>query len=262
MTQAADGWDATGLYDALAPIYDAWQSTGGTTPFALVAHARLEPVLERWSRPQARSFIDLGCGTGELLLALGRAHPAWRLAGADASAGMLAVAARKAGAGRIAWVRAPITGPLPFASARGVDGFDAAGAFYDTLNHLQDADALARAMSAAAALLRPGGLFVFDVTNELGFAEWWHKRNRWVGPTWAVEVETRYDDAARTGEARVSVEVSHRNTQVTLRERCFTSGDVERALDGEKLTVESCTPWSPFSIDAPGKTLWIVRKSS
>ena len=69
------------LYDALAPVYDRWQSAGGTTPFSQVALSRLLPALERFG--PARSFIDLGCGTGDLLLGLQSVHPRWRLAGLD-----------------------------------------------------------------------------------------------------------------------------------------------------------------------------------
>src|SRR4051794_1338418 len=104
------------LYDALAPLYDTWQSADGMTPFALLAHARLEAWLSRGAGlPAGAAFLDLGCGTGELLLALGRAHPGWRLVGVDGSAGMLAEAARKPGAARVTWMRARIDRPLPVA---------------------------------------------------------------------------------------------------------------------------------------------------
>jgi SAM-dependent methyltransferase len=247
----------TNLYDALAPIYDDWQSSDGMTPFALVAHAKLEPLLARWGRGGVRSFVDLGCGTGELLLALGRAHAGWRLAGVDASARMLAVAARKPGADRIAWVRAPLDAPLPLAGP-----FDAAGAFYDTVNHLPDEGALARAFAAAAGALAPGGVLVFDVTNALGFERWWRGANRWSGPGWSIVVATRYDAAAGVGHAAVDVEHDGQLRTLALAERLFGDGEIRRALDGAGLAVEAAEPWSPFAIDAPGKTLWIARKST
>jgi SAM-dependent methyltransferase len=243
------------LYDSLAPIYDAWQSADGMTPFALVAHAHLEPLLARGHTPPA-SFIDLGCGTGELLLALRRAHPDWRLAGVDASPGMLAVAAGKPDAGRIAWVRARVDEPLPVAGP-----FDAAGAFYDTLNHLPDAEALSRAFAAASAVLRPGALLIFDLTNPLGFELWWRKgTNRWSGKGWALAVETRYDRHAHAGHARVTITSQNATTRFDLDERWFSDQEVDAALETAGLTPERSDPWSPFDIDAPGKTLWIARK--
>jgi ubiquinone/menaquinone biosynthesis C-methylase UbiE len=45
--------------------------------------------------PQARTVLDVGCGTGRLLERLGRAYPTARLAGVDAAVGMAAVAARR-----------------------------------------------------------------------------------------------------------------------------------------------------------------------
>jgi SAM-dependent methyltransferase len=246
----------TDLYDALAPIYDQWQSADGMTPFALVALAKLEPALARWGRGSIRSFIDLGCGTGEMLLALRRAHPDWTLAGADASAPMLAVAARKPGADGVTWLRAALDRPLPLARP-----FDAAGAFYDTVNHLPDTGALAGAFAATAAALRPGGLFIFDVTNALGFERWWNGRNRWAGDGWSVAIETSYDPAARTGRALVTVACGEASDVFPLVERRFTDDEVRGALDGAGLTPQATEPWSPFALDAPGKTLWITAKS-
>ena len=63
---------------------------------------------------------------------------------------MLAAAAAKPGAGTIDWARASLAAPLPFAHP-----FDAAGAFYDTLNHLPDEQALARALAAPRASSAP-----------------------------------------------------------------------------------------------------------
>jgi SAM-dependent methyltransferase len=248
--------EAIRLYDALAPIYDEWQSADDMTPFALVALAKLEPALARWGRGRVQSFADVGCGTGELLLALRRAHPDWRLAGTDVSAAMLGVAARKPHAGGVAWIRAPLDGPLPLAGP-----FDAAGAFYDTLNHLLDAAALARAVAAAAAALRPGGLFIFDLTNALGFERWWNGRNRWSGEGWSIAIETSYDPPARTGRALVTIGRGQTSAAFPLVERYFSDDEVRAALGGAGLAVLAAEPWSPFALDAPGKTLWITAKS-
>jgi SAM-dependent methyltransferase len=246
--------NARDLYDALAPIYDAWQSADSATPFGVLAHARLEAALASRGGAGVASFLDLGCATGELLLALGRDHPGWRLAGVDRSAAMLAAAAAKPGARRVTWVRAELERALPFGRP-----FDAAGAFYDTLNHLPDAGALARAFGAAAGALRPGGLLVFDVTNALGFDRWWHGRNRWRGPGWEVAVATSYDPAAGVGRARVRVERGSETRVLELDERLFSDQEIRGAAASAGLVVESSEPWSPFSIDAPGKTLWIAR---
>jgi len=135
--------------------------------------------------------------------------------------------------------------------------FDAAGCFYDTLNHLPDAAALGRAMRDVAACLRPGGLFVFDVTNEDGYETWWRARRSWHGPGWRVAVDMTYDRDRRRGEARVAVDRGGTRTTATLLERCFAEAEWRAALDGAGLDLVSATPWIPIPDDAPGKT-WVI----
>jgi SAM-dependent methyltransferase len=245
------------LYDALAPVYDRWQRADGMTPFSQLVLHKLLPVLGRHVRGSARSFVDLGCGTGDLLLGLQRARPDWRLVGTDGSAGMLAVARSKPGAARIDWVRSALGGlrlPAP--------AFDAAGSFYDTLNHLPDAAALAAVFSAVAAALAPGGLFVFDATNEIGFARWWSSRRVWRGPDWSVEVVTRYDPGHRLGHAETVIQHGGQRSTGSLTERCFAEDQIEQALAAAGLTTLSREPWSPFDTDAAGKTWWVSAKST
>jgi SAM-dependent methyltransferase len=250
------GDPAAPLYDLLAPVYDRWQRAGGTTPFSAVVLAKLLPALARHGRDAAvpeRSFGDLGCGTGDLLLGLARAQPRWRLAGLDGSDAMLDVARGKPGADRIAWAQGPLTAPsIPTA-------LDAAGCFYDTLNHLTEVDALETAVAAVAAALRPGGLFVFDTTNERGFELWWRGNRTWRGRGWSVAVETQYDPASHRGQAEVVVEDRDQRAHASLTERCFSANEIRSALNAAGIEVIAEEPWSPFDIDAPGKTWWIGR---
>src|SRR3954470_3426807 len=109
---AADPARPVDTYQALAPIYDWWQEHYG--PFWQRVFPRLLDSFERFGPlPIPPSFADLGCGTGELLLALGRLHPDWSFCGVEQSAAMLAMAIRKPGADRIRWV--PGSFEQPFA---------------------------------------------------------------------------------------------------------------------------------------------------
>ena len=112
----ADAETVADVYDALAPIYDAM---GGGQPFAMLVAERLEELIAA-SPPRRRverrsfdavSFLDLGCGTGTLLLALRARHPGWRLCGVDVSPGMLAVAAQQARARKRALGARAAAGP-------------------------------------------------------------------------------------------------------------------------------------------------------
>jgi SAM-dependent methyltransferase len=250
------------LYAALAPIYDDWQASDGMQPFALIAAAKLAPLLEREARARGPSgavfsFLDLGCGTGTLLGALRRRQPAWRLAGLDLSAAMLAVAARKPTAGTIGLGRAHLEGPLPFLRT-----FDAVGAFYDTFNHLPDRAALARTFTAIAATLRPDGLLVFDLTNRRGFERWWRGRNDFQGPGWRLSIEARFDGGLDLGQAEVVISREGREGSTRsfrLQERHLPESEVAEALATAGFALERTEGWAPFSHDIEGKTWWIAR---
>ena len=180
------------VYDALAPIYDAM---GGAQPFAMLVAERLEALFATRPVPDPASFLDLGCGTGTLLLALRALHPGWRLCGVDVSPGMLAVAGRKSGHESVLWARARLPAPLPF-----TERFDVVGAFYDTLNHLPDSDALAATFRTVASVLRPGGLLVFDLNNAFGFETWWQYRVELDLEGRHLDTELDYDARARTAQ--------------------------------------------------------------
>jgi len=51
----------------------------------------------RAAAPGPRSILDVGCGTGRLLLRLGEAYPAARLIGVDPAAGMARIAGHRGG---------------------------------------------------------------------------------------------------------------------------------------------------------------------
>ena len=251
------------LYDALAPVYDRWQAAGGTRPFSQVVLAKLRPALERHlceTAPSSSggSFVDLGCGTGELLLGLHRGRPDWRLVGIDGSGAMLDVARGKPGAERVQWIQGALTAPPPIAPPL----FDAVGCFYDAINHLTSAAELHAAMRTAAGLLRPGGLFVFDATNELGFDRWWRGNRTWRERDWSVAIETHYDAFRRMAQAEITIEDGDRRTQATLTERCFTNAEIRSALAAAGFSELRGAPWRPLDLDAAGKTWWIGRNRS
>ena len=239
------------VYDALAPIYDA---VGGGQPFAMLVAERLEELIASREAlaSDALSFVDLGCGTGTLLLALRARHFGWRLCGVDVSAGMLAVAGRKPGHESVLWARARLPGPLPF-----TDRFDIVGAFYDTLNHLPDQEALAATFRTVASLLRPGGLFVFDLNNAFGFETWWQYRVALDVEGRHLDTELEYDARARTARATMNLESDGLERRFALQERCFTEPEVEGALRSAGLVPEIAVPWSPVNPDSPSKT-WFV----
>ncbi len=133
-------------YDDWAPWYD-------------VAEADRTPIVDFYGKlvgPATRSLLELGCGTGTIGVALAQRMPdGARFAGVDESAGMLAVAARRASAHQ--WVQGDLRHPP-------VEGpFDLVLCCFNTLQLLPTDDDLLLALQSARALLADDGRYAFDV---------------------------------------------------------------------------------------------------
>jgi SAM-dependent methyltransferase len=130
--------------------YDAalFEALAAVEPESFWFRARNRLVVSTLRRhfPDARSLLELGCGTGFVLEALRAAFPDWRLVGSELYEEGLGVARARLGGG-VELVQADARS-LPFR-----DEFDVVGAF-DVLEHVEeDADVL-REMWLAA---RSGG---------------------------------------------------------------------------------------------------------
>ncbi len=130
--------------------------------------------VDRHARVPGR-LLDLGCGTGRLLLhAARRGH--WCL-GVDLSAEMLAVAGAKARAAgmEVALLRASIVELDALADG----SFDQAACLFSTLGMVIGAEARRRVLGHVHRLLRPGGVFVLHVHNRW-FNFWDTVGRRWL----------------------------------------------------------------------------------
>jgi SAM-dependent methyltransferase len=151
--------------------------------------------------------LELGCGTGEEALALGRAGV--RVLATDLSAEMLSVAEHKIAAaelGQVVQTRRLAAGQIgALVDEVGLGAFDGAYSSFGALNGEPD---LGRVGRALAGLIRPGGRLVVSVMNRFyPFETLWflaHGRlreavRRWggstmahVSPSLAVRVRTWY----------------------------------------------------------------------
>ena len=144
MAAAADLYD--GFYDALEKDYE-WE-----------AEQVLAFVDER--RPDARTLLDVACGTGRHLEVFAR-H--LRCVGVDLDAAMLTVARRRCGR----------SVPLRQADMRTLDlgrRFDAVTCLFSAVAYMPTVAELRQAIAAMAAHLTPGGVLVVEP---------WYTRETW-----------------------------------------------------------------------------------
>ena len=138
----------------------------------------------------ARSVLDLGCGTWELAIALGEGR---RIVGVDPATAMLDIARAKPGADRVRFVEGDAR------TIRLGETFDlvvmTGHAFQVFLNE-QDQRAV---LATIAAHLAPGGRFVFDTRNPLA-REWLE---------WVPEASERELDHARFGRVKAWNDMMH-----------------------------------------------------
>jgi SAM-dependent methyltransferase len=132
---------------------------------------------QQFERPGA--LIDLGCGTGRLLLPF--AQRGYWVLGVDLSAEMLAVAGAKAAAAGVAihQVKANLVELDCLRDA----SFDYAACLFSTLGMVTGSAARRRVVEHVFRLLRPGGRFVLHVHNRW-FNLWDPQGRRWLVGDW------------------------------------------------------------------------------
>jgi SAM-dependent methyltransferase len=104
----------------------------------------------------AESVVDVGCGTGQLAVALARRG--YRVTGVDPSSAMLAVARHRAGGDLVHWIEGD-------ASGLGTGEYDLAVMSGHVVQVITDDGALLASFAAIHRTLRPGGRLAFDSRN-------------------------------------------------------------------------------------------------
>lgn len=138
------------LYDDTAEIYDIFELNGtGETPIT----NRL--LTNCFDAHRVRSVLDMTCGTGAQTIGLCRAG--YSVTGSDLSKGMIDVAIRKSEGLPISYHQADMRNVS-------LGQFDAVISMFNAVGHLSTAD-FAVAIANAAANLRAGGVYVFDIFN-------------------------------------------------------------------------------------------------
>ena len=142
-------------YEALAEIYDFVMRHVAYWEWAVY----VEEIIRRFGLRDPK-ILDLACGTGTLALELcARGH---RIDGADASPAMLRIARQK-----VQSCRASVSFfEMDMRTVHGSPTYDMVLCLYDSINYLLSIQDVASALVGVIALLRPGGLFIFDICTE------------------------------------------------------------------------------------------------
>jgi SAM-dependent methyltransferase len=150
-------------------LHDAALARGYDASLAGSALLRVDQQFAQRHFDQPGRLLDLGCGTGRLLIPFARAGY-WVL-GVDLSAEMLRVSGEKAAAAgvRIHRVQANLVELDGLRDA----SFDYAACLFSTLGMVAGAAERGRVVGHAYRLLRPGGKFIVHVHNR-----WFHGWNR------------------------------------------------------------------------------------
>lgn len=145
-----------GEFEAVAAHYDYLMRN---VPYAGWVNY-VQNLLQRWDA-QPREILDLACGTGQVGCELLRRG--YEVIGADLSKPMAHQCSRQT---------PPLTAvacdarELAFTDA----GFDAVVCLYDSLNYILEPAGFQAALHEAARVLRPGGIFIFDLNTTRALA--------------------------------------------------------------------------------------------
>lgn len=142
-------------YSHLARIYDH-----------VMRHVNYAMWAEYLSRQFERApigvkrVLDISCGTASLLIRLSQLN--YRVDGFDRSLPMLRIARQKVAAARVSaqlWQASMLDFSL-------VHPYDAVVCTYDSLNYCRSLAECRRVFASVSGILRPGGVFVFDICTE------------------------------------------------------------------------------------------------
>jgi ubiquinone/menaquinone biosynthesis C-methylase UbiE len=191
-------------YDTIAHLYDTQPYRAKTVDPELLAFLGQRESLD------TLSILDVGCGTGNQLVANRAVVPQARLVGLDRSLGMLRQAQSKAPG--IAWVQADGAG-LPFQG----ESFDFVTCQY-ALHHIQDKAGMLRAVFR---VLRRGGRLVLCNLYPQECADWLYYA--YFPEAYAIDLEDFWPPEAvvalleATGFVAVTVECQHLRYEQNLR---------------------------------------------
>jgi SAM-dependent methyltransferase len=244
-------------YDRFAPHFDAWQQAFGG-PYDALVLPRVLATLARHRQP-IRCVMDLGIGTGDLVIALTRAG--YEVTGVDRSRPMLDEARRKIAAAALE--RDPTLVCQDIRTLRLDRRVDAAVCVYTVANQLTADGDLDRMLCAVHDALVPGGLFLCEVNLPEAYARYWSGEETIALPDAVVTREHRRIAGTPVLEALVTIRRSDGTTvHDRIVQRAYGEDELGAALDAAGFRVAAVERFNPFDPTAAAvKALWSTQRA-
>jgi len=178
-------------YEVLATLYDV----AGWSTFSERMAERVLPLTVKHGLSEIRRIVDVACGTGIAVAKF--AGAGYRVTGVDRSPQMLAQARKRVAEAGLRGITLVEADMRDFAFD---EPADLVTCIYDSLNYLLEVADLAAAFRCAAAALRDGGLYLFDMNTIFGLAERWGSRDHIMCDTddWFIASRTHWDHESST----------------------------------------------------------------
>ena len=215
------------------------------------------PVLEKLIFPyipQNGKILDLCCGTGQLANSL--TEKGYEVTGIDISEEMIKFARRNA----------PKANFL-IEDARSFDFstcFNATLTVFDSLNHLMELKELEAVFKNVYSVLKPGGIFLFDLNMKEGFEKRWKGSFNLVEDEHVCAVRSCYDQDSKIGKFEITVFrllEKWERTDVILQQRCYSHQEVISALRNAGFQeIKALDAISDLGLKDVGRTYFLGKK--
>jgi ubiquinone/menaquinone biosynthesis C-methylase UbiE len=174
-------------YAKLADLYDLFSLDDAIKGFYLEWRKALLAAIGEFGI-EVGTLVDIACGTGNTAIPW-TGQPGWTVVGVDGSAAMLRCARRKSR--RVRWHRQDLR------ELKLKDRADVVTCHFDALDHVLAPAQLQKVFNNVGRLLKPGGLFQFDMSTEAWF-RWLAVREKMfpIGPHYMMATNL-YDPSKR-----------------------------------------------------------------
>jgi SAM-dependent methyltransferase len=244
----------TAPYQALAEVYDQWNASHDYGRWAEFIMNRLPGTKNR-----EVPVLDVCCGTGAITrLLVGRGYS---VTGVDQSEAMLAIARTAAPCARL------IRATLPDDGLDGQAEFDAAVCTFDSLNYLIADGAVGKTLSRLAELMRPDGIFIFEINTRYKLETLFGNRRFDDLGDFAYVWRNRLNKDAKSVDFLITLfvrrgDVFRRETEHHV-QRWFDRAELKAFIHSAGFTVESVT--DDYTImPATERTMretWVLRRT-